>query len=352
MENLIFCINPGSTSTRVALFKGTEEVFKKNIAHSIDELEKFSSIHDQHSIRLEYILQTLSDHGYRPTDLSIVIGRGGMMPPLKAGGYIVNDEMLKLLIEDKIPQHASNLGCILAHEVAELGGIDAYIYDAVSVDEFPEIAKITGIPEIKRQSFCHVLNSKAVARIYAESIGKKYEEVNLVVAHLGGGISISSHVNGKIVDSQSDDAGPFAPERAGSIPSVYVIELCFSGQFDQRQMKKKFRGQGGLRALLGTSDCIEIEKRIKNGDEYAKLVYDAMAYQIAKGICLSFAPLMGEIDAVILTGSLSYSEYIVEKVKSYIHSFAPVIVIPGENEMDALAAGGLRILQGEKTHAL
>ncbi|MBE6036708.1 MAG: butyrate kinase [Clostridiales bacterium] len=352
MSERILAINPGSTSTKIAYYEGEEQIFLENIAHPRAELEEFETILSQLDYRLKTVLDALEKHGVDPAKLDIVVGRGGMFPPVKAGGYVVNEAMRRMIYTANIPQHASNLGGLIAHDIARLAGVKGYIYDATSVDEFPPIAKITGIPEVERQSFCHVLNSKAVARMYAESIGKEYEDLNLVVAHLGGGISMSTHKGGKMVDSQSDDAGSFAPERAGSIPSVYVIDLCYSGEYNRAQMKKKIRGMGGLRAHLGTTDCREVERRIREGDEHAKLVYDAMIYQIAKGITLSFPALEGKIDAILLTGGVSYSDYVCEGVKKYVGAFAPVVRFPGEYEMEALAAGGRRILEGEPTHEM
>lgn len=352
MSERIFVINPGSTSTRTALYEGETELFRENIVHPREDLEQFETICGQLDYRLRFVLQSLEKHDVDPAGLDIVIGRGGMFPPIHAGGYLVNEVMRRLIFTGQIAQHASNLGGLLAYDIARLAGVNAYVYDAVSVDEFPDIAKVTGIPEVDRQSFCHVLNSKAVARMYAKEKGRAYEELNLVVAHLGGGISMSTHKQGRIVDSQSDDAGSFAPGRAGIVPTIYVIDMCYSGEYNRAQMKRKIRGMGGLRAHLGTTDCREVERRIAEGDEHARLIYDAMAYQIAKGITLSFPALEGSIDAILLTGGIAYSDYICSRVEKYVGAFAPVVRIPGEYEMEALAAGGLRILRGEATHEM
>jgi butyrate kinase len=272
-----------------------------------------------------------------------------MLPPIKAGGYIVNAKMKDLLRNGAIAPHASNLGGLIAAGIAEPAGIPAYIYDGVSSDEFEPIARITGIPEILRYSFCHVLNSKAVARKYAESLGKRYEEISVIVAHLGGGVTFSAHKGGRIIDSLADDTGAFSPERAGSLPVLPLIDVIYDHpDIPKKDMMRKIRGMGGLKALLGTSDAVEIERRIEAGDEYAKLCYDAMIYQFAKGIGLLAPTLKGELDAVIITGGLAKAPYIVDKLIDYVKFLGHVEVIKGEFENEALALGGLRILRGEE----
>ncbi|MCL2663747.1 MAG: butyrate kinase [Oscillospiraceae bacterium] len=349
MDYFILTINPGSTSTKIALYKNKEELFKENITHPHDEVEEFDSINEQEPMRMKAVLEALEKHGYKPEDLSIVMGRGGMLPPVKVGGYKVNDKMLQLIYGEKIPQHASNLGAVLANDIAEMAGVEAYIYDAVSACEFPPVAKITGMKEIERRSFYHVLNCRAVAIRYAESIGKKYEDLNLLITHLGGGITAGAHCKGKIIDSLADDNGPFAPERAGSVPLLNIIEMCYSGNYTRKDMMGKVRGKGGLRSLLGTSDGREIQKMIENGDKHATLVMEAQAYQIAKGIALMSPALRGDCDAIIVTGGLAYNTFLVEDVKKYIGWLGKVVVMPGEYEMEALALGGLRILHGEES---
>ena len=350
MSQNIFVINPGSTSTKVAMYSGEEELFSENIVHTSAELAKFGGIPAQLPFRLEAVLGCMERRGVDPKQLDIVMGRGGMFPPVKPGAYLVDDALCDLILHGEIEQHASNLGGVLARRIAEAAGVKAFVYDCVSVDELPPICKVTGIPEIQRQSFCHVLNSKAVARRYAESIGKRYEDLRCIVAHLGGGISLSAHMGGRIVDSIADDAGPFAPERGGCVPVLYIIDMCFSGKYSRSDMIHKVRGMGGLRALLGTSDCREIESRIAAGDEKAKLIYDAMIFQIAKGVHMVSTILAGDIDAVILTGGVAFSKYVTDGVSSYISHFGKTVVIPGEFEMQALAEGGRRLLSGEVYH--
>ena len=348
MEHLILAINPGSTSTKVALYKNQEVIFNESITHPQQEMEKFGSILQQAPLRMKTVLDALDKYGYKPGDMSIVMGRGGMLPPVKIGGYKVNDKMLQLIYGEKIPQHAANLGAVLANDIAQSAGIGAYIYDAVSACDFPPVAKITGMKEIERRSFYHVLNCRAVSIRYAESIGKKYEDLNLLVTHLGGGITVGAHRRGKIIDSLADDNGPFAPERAGSVPLLDLIEMCYSGNYSKNEMVRKVRGMGGLRALLGTSDGKEIQKLIEAGDENAVLVMEAQAYQIAKGIALLSPALRGDCDAIIVTGGLAYNTFLVEDVKKYIGWMGKIVEMPGEFEMEALALGGLRILLGQE----
>jgi len=348
MDHLILAINPGSTSTKVAVFKNEEVIFNESITHPHKELEEFDSIIEQAPMRMKTVLDTLEKHGYKPEDLSIVMGRGGMLPPVQVGGYKVNDAMLELIYGGKIPQHASNLGAVLANDIAKTAGVEAYIYDAVSACEFPPVARITGMKEIDRRSFYHVLNCRAVSIRYAESIGKKYEDLSLLVTHLGGGITVGAHQKGRIIDSLADDNGPFAPERAGSIPLLNMIEMCYSGNYTRKEMITKVRGMGGLRSLLGTSDGREIQKLIEKGDKYAILVMEAQAYQIAKGIALLSPALRGDLDAIIITGGFAYNTFLVDDVKKYIGWLGKVVVMPGEYEMEALALGGLRILLGQE----
>ena len=345
MEYLILAINPGSTSTKIAVYKNENEAYKENIEHPQQDLEKYERIIDQIPMRLELVMRSIADRGYSPQDFSIVMGRGGLFPPLYTGGYLVNQKMLDMILNEEISPHASNLGAVLAHHIASLGGVKAYIYDAVSANDFPEVAKITGMPEIKRKSFYHVLNSRAVAMKYAKSQGRDYEELNMIVTHMGGGITVGVHKQGKIVDSLSDDNGPFAPERAGNVPLIEVIDMCYSGKYKKPDMLKKVRGQGGLRALVGTSDVRVIERMIKEGNEQARLALEAQALQIAKGVGL-LSPVLGRsCDAIILTGGLAYSEFLTSRVEQLVDFIAPVAVMPGEYEMEALALGGLKILR-------
>jgi len=346
MNCLILTINPGSTNTKIGLFRNEECLLKETIQHQ--DLDNYLDIFTQKHMRKKTIEDFLEKNGYQVTDLSAVVGRGGILPPIQTGGYRVNQKMLDLLQNGELTPHASNLGAILADEVArDAGGCPAFIYDAVSASDFPPIAQVTGIPGILRQSFSHVLNSRAVARHYADERGKRYEDMNFIVAHLGGGITINVHQKGKIIDSLSDDNGPFSPERVGSIPLLDFIDYCFSGK-SKDELKKMVRGGGGLKAHLGTSNCSEIVNRMLAGDEKAKLLLDAQAYQIAKGIGMMAAVLKGLCDAILITGGIANSEYIVGQVVDYVRFIAPVTVIPGEFELEAMAEGALRILKGEE----
>lgn len=349
MSYMQLIINPGSTSTKLAIYKDREKLIQENIEHDAKKLAEFENIPDQIPYRMEIIRHFVRENGYRGADLSAIIGRGGLVPGLHTGGYIVNDELFYALESDISSPHASNLGGMLAKLLADPLGIPAYIYDAVTSSELSPVAKITGIPNITRQSFCHVLNSRAMALRYAKQNGLDYKKLNLIVAHLGGGISASVHSEGKIVDSLGDDDGQFSPERAGSVPSLELIKLCYSGDYTRNDMKKMVRGKGGMYAHLGTSDCRVIEQMINEGDEHADLIFQAQAYQIAKAVGLLSIVLKGNCDAIILTGGVAHSKMLTDRVTDYVGFIAPVVVMPGENEMEALALGGLRLLDGRET---
>lgn len=344
----IVVINPGSTSTKVALYENDKEIFTKSIDHSSAELDKFPDVLSQFAFRADIVKDVLKQNGVESNELAAAIGRGGLLPNMKAGGYLVTKEMKEALLAGLAPAHASNLGALIAAEIADPVGIPSYIYDCVSSDEFDDIAKITGFPEIKKESLCHVLNSKASARKVAEKYGKAYKDTNFVVAHLGGGISISAHKDGKIIDAIRDDAGPFAPERSGGLPVLYVVDMCYSGKYTKKEMVAKTRGKGGMKAYLGTQDCREIEAKIAAGDMLAKEIYEAQGYQIAKGIGEMAPVLSGKVDYIVLTGGMAYSNMMIDMIKERVSFIAPIEVVPGENEMEALALGALRMLRGEE----
>ena len=349
MSYKILSINPGSTSTKVALYEDEKEIFSESIVHNAEDLSKFGSVPEQTGFRDEAVRSVLQKHGVDLKELSAVAGRGGLLPNMKGGGYLVTEKMIDALLSEKISQHASNLGAVLASRIAGPLGINAYIYDAVTANEFPEIAMISGMPDVRRTNKCHVLNMKAVSRKVAEKYGRAFEDMRLIVAHLGGGITISAIESGKIIDSIGDDSGPFAPERSGSISLFYVTDMFYSGVYNKKEMIAKIRGRGGLKAYFGTSDCKEIEKMIEAGDGQAKLIYEAMAYQVAKGIGELAPVLCGKIDFIILTGGLSHSEMFTKMLIERIAFLAPIEMVPGENEMEALTLGVLRILNGEET---
>lgn len=352
MGYTILAINPGSTSTKIALYEDESLIFFEQAEHSDEDFAAFPNILDQLDFRLEIIHSILKHHQIKGEALNAVVGRGGLLPPVNAGGYLVNERLKNVILSGNLSPHASNLGALLADKIAAPFEIPAYIYDSVSSHEFREIAMITGIPEYLRHSQCHVLNSKAMGRKVAEKYGKRYENLNLIVAHLGGGISISIHEKGKIIDAIGDDSGPFSPERTGSLPLLYVVDLCYSGQYTKDGMIRKIRGLGGIKAHLGTHDCRLVEKMIADGNEKAKLIYEAEAYQIAKGIGELAPVLNGTIDYIILTGGISHSEMMTRMITERVKFIAPVEIMPGEAEMEALALGTLRILRGEELPSL
>ena len=346
--HLILAVNPGSTSTKVAVLRGEEPILRKTIYHDHAEIEKFDNLLEQVPMRKKVIEEALTNGGVVLTDLSCVVGCGGLLPPVKTGGYVVNERMLDMIKNEEIPAHASNLGAVIAHAIAEPLGKPAYIYDAVSAGALPERAKITGFKEITRRSLHHVLNSRAMARKFAAEQGKNLSDMNLIVVHLGGGISAGAYAGGELVDSVADDNGPFAPQRSGGVPLMDFIELCFSGEFTKAELKKKVRGMGGLRDLLGTSDGFEVAKMVEAKNERAIAVMDALAYQVARGATGLLPALFGSCDGVILTGGLAFNETFVNDIKKYIGKVLPVYVMPGETEMEALSYGGLRIVKGEE----
>ncbi len=336
---LILVINPGSTSTKIALFRGEELQKELDITHSAAELSGFSCNLEQLDFRFKAVEKALADWNCKPTDLKAVIGRGGPLKPLSGGVYHVGKSLMDDLQSGKLVDHASILGGLIACKIAEEVSIPAFIADPVSVDEFDDIARISGYPEIPRLSLSHALNIKAVVAEVAREEGKKPEEVNYIVAHLGGGISIAAHRKGRQIDvNNANDAGPFSPERCGTLPLGGLLKMCFSGKYQLNELKKMLVGKGGLVAHLGTSDCREVVKRIEAGDQKAKLVLEAMAYQIAKEIGAMATVLKGDIDAIILTGGIAQNPYVVRCVTERVSFLAPVKLKPGQNELKALAA--------------
>ncbi|WP_071460071.1 butyrate kinase [Bacillus massilinigeriensis] len=349
-EYRILVINPGSTSTKIGVFDNEFSVFEKTIRHDADTINSFERINDQYEFRKKTILETLDEEGINISRLDAVCGRGGLLRPIEGGTYSVNDSMLDDLRAGFAGQHASNLGGILAYEIAIGLNIPAFIVDPVVVDELEPLARISGFSLIERKSIFHALNQKAVARRVAKELGKRYEEINLIVAHLGGGITVGAHQQGKVIDVNNGlhGDGPFSPERAGTVPAGDLVSLCFSGEFYREEIMKKLVGQGGLVGYLGTNDAIKVEQMIEKGNKKAKLVYSAMAYQTAKEIGSASAVLFGKVDAIILTGGLAYGKGFVQEISERVNWIADVIVHPGENELQALAEGSLRVLRGEE----
>ncbi|MCT4605715.1 MAG: butyrate kinase [Marinisporobacter sp.] len=346
----ILTINPGSTSTKIAVFDDEKSVLETTLRHSAEEISQYEKIYDQYEFRKQVILDTLNENGINITKINAVVGRGGLLKPIMGGTYKVSEKMLEDLKVGVLGEHASNLGGILASEIAMQLDIDAFIVDPVVVDEMDDIARISGIPELERKSIFHALNQKAVARRAAKDLGKKYEEGNFIVAHMGGGVSVGAHEVGKVVDVNNalDGEGPFSPERSGTLPIGDMVKLCFSGKVTIDEIKKKIKGKGGLVAYLGTNDGREVGTMIERGDQKAELIYKAMAYQVAKEIGSCAAVLKGNVDAIVLTGGIAYDERFVKWIKDYISFIGKVIVYPGEEEMIALAKGALRVLKGEE----
>jgi butyrate kinase len=350
MEYRILAINPGSTSTKIGVFTNEVPLFEQTIRHDRETIGSFENIIDQYEFRKNTILQTLDTQGINVSKLHAVCGRGGLLRPIQGGTYAVNEAMLEDLKIGYSGQHASNLGGILAHEIASALNIPSYIVDPVVVDELDEIARISGFSLIKRKSIFHALNQKAVARRVASELGKNYDELNMIIAHLGGGITVGVHKNGRVIDVNNglNGDGPFSPERAGTVPAGDLVNLCYSGEYYRDEILKKLVGQGGLVGYLGTNDALKVEQMIENGNEEAMLVYYAMAYQVAKEIGAASAVIYGKVDAIVLTGGLAFGTEFVNAISERVNWIADVIVHPGENELQALAEGALRVLRGEE----
>lgn len=353
MKNfVILVVNPGSTSTKIAIFEGRKQMYLKNIKHDSEELSKFTKVAYQYEFRKNIILNDLHENNINLETINLIMTRGGLLKPISGGAYKVNEAMIRD-IHNPMAEHESNLGGIIAYEIAKTIGphVDAYIVDPTCVDELEDIARISGMPELPRKSFLHTLNQKAVARRYAKELGKRYEEINLIVAHMGGGITVGAHFLGRIIDVNNglNGDGPFSPERTGGLPVGQLVDLCFSGKYSRDEIHRIIKGKGGLLAYLGTNNGIEIEDRIQKGDIYAKLVYEAMAYQVGKEIGAIATVFNGKVDAIILTGGIAYSDYLIDKIKCSVDFIAPVQIYPGEDEMAALAFNGWLILNNELT---
>ncbi len=347
----ILVINPGSTSTKMAVYEDEKPVLLRNITHSAKDLAHYGDVTEQQDFRRQLVLDELRQTGI-PVEFDAVIGRGGLVKPLSGGVYEINQRM----IDDTrfgcvMHNHACNLGCLIAHEIAAtIPGCRSFIADPGVVDELSPMARISGSPLMPRIAIWHALNQRAIARRYARGIGKEYEDLNLIICHLGGGISVAAHDHGKAIDTNNalDGEGPFSPERAGSLPAADLIRLCFSGKYNEKQLLKRIAGKAGLNAHLGTNDMREIMERIKQGDEHARLIVDAMLYHVAKHIAAESAVLCGNVDAILLTGGMAHSEYVISELRKRIGFLAPVYTFPGEDEMEALALNALAVLQGKR----
>lgn len=344
----LLTINPGSTSTKIGLFQDDKMIFEQTLRHPTEVLNQYDRIFDQYKFREKIILEALEKNNIDISSIDALVGRGGLLKPIEGGTYEVNKEMIEDLKIGVLGEHASNLGGILAYEIAKEIRGKAFVVDPAVVDELQDVARISGLKEIERVSIFHALNQKAVARKYASSNGRQYEDLNLIVAHLGGGISIGAHEKGRVIDVSNalDGEGPFSPERSGGLPVGELIKLCYSGEYTLNTMKKMIKGNGGLVSYLGTNDAREVVKRIEEGDENAKLIFSAMAYQVAKEIGASSIVLKGNVDAIILTGGIAHSNIFTGWIEERVSFISKVIIYPGEDELAALAEGGLRVLRG------
>ncbi len=344
----ILVINPGSTSTKIALYENQKQVLNHTFHYTAEQLSAYKGIMEQFPMRCREIENLLTEEGVDLEDFSAVAGRGGALPPLKSGAYEVNKGMLDYMRNLKVGTHASSLGAFLADYFAGRAGVKAYIYDGPTVYEMTEVAQLTGIKGLYRKTSVHVLNMRAAVRKAAESLQKAIQDVNMVGVHLGGGITLAAFQKGRMVDALNDSEGPMAPERAGRMPSTDFLKYYSRSGLDIVEMDRILRGGGGLTSWLNTNSALEVERRIEEGDQEAALVYDAMCYQVSKCIGEMAVALDGVKDAIVITGSIANSQYVTESIRKRVEFIAPVILVPGENEMDALAAGVSRVLRGEE----
>jgi butyrate kinase len=349
-EIRVIAINPGSTTTKLAVYQNLNPVFLKTIKHSVEDLKQFNSIIDQLDYRKKIICTELRNAEIRIDLVRAVVGRGGLVKPIESGVYEVNENMKRDLRNSPFGEHASNLGGLIASEMAEtLPNARAFIADPVVVDELDDIARVSGHPAFSRVSIFHALNQKAVARQHAKSILKQYEDLNLIVVHLGGGITVGAHQKGRVIDVNNglDGEGPFSPERSGTLPAGELVSMCFSGNYTKQKIKQMIKGEGGLVAYMGTNSAYEVEQKAINGNEKARFYYEAMAYQVAKQIGSMCPVLKGNVDAVLITGGIAHSKFFVNLIIERVYRIAPVHVYPGEDEMKALVTNGLMALKGE-----
>lgn len=347
----ILVINPGSTSTKTAIYDNEELFWSSTIRHSMDDLNNYKHIVEQFEFRLNHIYRQFESDSIDLSEIKIIVGRGGLLRPMESGVYLINNKIISDLKNSVGGEHASNLGALLADEISKnIPDCTAFIADPVVVDELQDVARISGLPQFPRRSTFHALNHKAIARKYAQDNNTNYEDLRLVIAHLGGGISVAAHRYGRVIDTNQalDGFGPFSPERAGTMDAGNLIRLCFNGEIDQMEIQKMLVGKGGLIAHLGTNDVMEVEKQIESGNSHSKLVLEAMAYQVGKEIGAMLAVLGGRADAVILTGGIAHSKFTTNYISNMLQNMAKIVIYPGEDEMLALAQAGIRILKGEK----
>lgn len=343
-------INPGSTSTKIGVFEDETLLFEETLRHSTEKIAQFAAITDQKDFRKQIILDLLNEKNFDINSLQVIVGRGGMLKPIPGGTYAVSDALLEDLKIGRQGQHASNLGGILAREIGDSIGVPSYIVDPVVVDELMPISRYSGVPELPRTSVFHALNQKAVAKRYAKEQGKVYESLNLIVVHMGGGVSVGAHEKGRVIDvfNALDGDGAFSPERAGAVPSGALIKMCFSGQYTEKEVYRKIVGNGGFNAYVGTNDMRNVEKMVQNGDKKAEEVREAFIMQVAKNIGSMACVLKGRVDQIILTGGIAYNKVVVEGLTERAGFIAPITVYPGEDELLALVQGALRVMNGEE----
>ncbi|MCX0363348.1 butyrate kinase [Clostridium perfringens] len=348
MAYKLLIINPGSTSTKIGVYEGEKEILEETLRHSAEEILKYDTIFDQLDFRKEVILKVLKEKGIDINELDAAVGRGGMLKPIEGGTYEVNEAMVEDLKIGVQGPHASNLGGILSNKIAKEIGKRAFIVDPVVVDEMEDVARLSGVPELPRKSKFHALNQKAVAKRYAKEHNTSYEDVNLIVVHMGGGVSVGAHRKGRVIDVNNalDGDGPFSPERAGGVPSGELLEMCFSGKYSKEEVYKKLVGKGGFVAYANTNDARDLIKLSQEGDEKGSLIFNAFIYQIAKEIGSMAVVLDGEVDAIVLTGGIAYSDYVTNAINKKVKWIAPMVVYGGEDELLALAQGAIRVLDG------
>ncbi|EOR27958.1 MULTISPECIES: butyrate kinase [Clostridium] len=346
----LLIINPGSTSTKIGVYDGEQEVLVETLRHSSEEISQYETIYDQFKFRKDIIINVLKEKNFDINSLDAVVGRGGMLKPMESGTYKVNEKMLKDLKDGVQGQHASNLGGIIANQIGNELNIPAFIVDPVVVDELNDVARVSGVPELPRVSKFHALNQKAVAKRYAKESGIKYTDLNLIIVHMGGGVSVGAHKNGKVIDVNNalDGEGPFSPERAGSVPVGALIKMCYSGNFTEQEVYNKVVGKGGYVAYLNTNDARDVLKLVSEGDKEAQLYFDAFIYQISKSIGEMATVLEGKVDRIIFTGGIAYSDKVIDELTKRAGWIAPITVYPGEDELLALAQGAIRAMTGEE----
>lgn len=349
MSYKILIINPGSTSTKIGVFEDETQLMEETLRHSTEEISQYDTIYDQKDFRKNVILDVLKEKNIDLNDIDVVVGRGGLLKPIPGGTYATTPELLEDLKIGKQGQHASNLGGVIASEIAAEINVPSYIVDPVVVDELQDVARLSGHPLFPRTSVFHALNQKAVAKRYAKETGKAYEDLNLIVVHMGGGVSVGAHKNGAIIDVANalDGDGPFSPERSGGLPTGALVKLCFSGEYTQAEIGKMLNGKGGFNAYVGTNDMRELVKMAET-DEKAALVRDAFHYQLAKEIGSMAAVLAGKVDQIILTGGIAYNQITRDSIAASVDWIAPITAYPGEDELLALAQGALRVMNGEE----